>query len=143
MKRRQIPHILTHVANDDGFARIQRSATQPLGDWETCICRWLIAGFCQNHEFILDDLVNCDPAIIPRGANHLYELLHSFASAPAGQRERADLLKLLTRGFLHSRESNLAQKKPSASRISTFCRESLLDDDIGKTGIGPDGWSVE
>ena len=103
----------------------------------------LIAGFCQNHEFILDDLVNRDPAIVSRGANHLHELLHSLAGAPACQRERADLLKILTGGFFHSRETNVAQKKPSASRISTFCRGGLVDDDVGKTGISPDGWSVE
>jgi hypothetical protein len=41
------------------------------------------------------------------------------------------------------RDSNLAQKKPSASRISTFYSQGLVDDDVGKTGIGADGWSVE
>jgi len=143
MKRRQVPEILAHVAYDDRLARLQGRSAQSLASWKTWIRRWFLAAFGHNYELVLNDLVNADPAIIARGANHLHELLHSFAGAPAGQRERADLLKLLTRGFLHSRESNLAQKKPSASRISTFCRESLLDDDIGKTGIGPDGWSIK
>jgi hypothetical protein len=71
-------------------------------------------------------------------------LLHSFSGAPAGQRKTADLLKLLTRGFLHSRESNLAQNKPSARKISTFCsRVGLLDNDVGKTGISADGRGVK
>src|SRR4029077_4309784 len=60
------------------------------------------------------------------------------------ERERADLLKLLARDFFHSRESNLAHKKPSASTISTFCgRGRLLDNDVNNTWIGADGWSIK
>ena len=135
---RQIAKILAHVAYDDGLAGIQRRAAQSLSNRETWICRRFLACFRQNYEFILNDLVNADPAVIARSANHLHELLHSFAGAPAGQRERTDLLKLFARGFCHSRENNLAYKKPSASRISTFCRESLLKNNVGKPGIGAD-----
>src|SRR5262249_23675264 len=110
---------------------------------EPWIRRRLLAGLGHDHELVLNDLVNADPAIIPRGANHLHELLHPFPCAPAGQRKTADLLKLFARGFFHSRERNLAHKKPSASRISTFCRESLLKNNIGKPGIGADGGGVK
>jgi hypothetical protein len=41
------------------------------------------------------------------------------------------------------REANLAQNKPSASTISTFCVQRLLDNDIGKTGVCADGGRVE
>jgi hypothetical protein len=41
------------------------------------------------------------------------------------------------------RGSNLAQNKPSASTISTFCVQRLLDNDVGKTGIGTDGRRIK
>src|SRR4029077_15050324 len=108
------------------------------------IRRRLIAGFGHYHEFILDDLVNAGPAIIPRGPDHLHELLHSFSGAAAGERETADLLKVLARGFFHSRKGNLAHKKPSASTNSTFCgRVRLLDDYVRKTGIRADRRRIE
>src|SRR5262245_48113375 len=143
MKRRQIPDILAHVAHDDGFTGIQRSSTQALANWETWVGRWVAAGFGHDHKLVFNDLVNPDPTIVARGANHLHELVHSFARAPASQRKTANLLKLLTGGFFHSRETNVDQNKTSASRISTFCRESLLKDDVGTTGISPDGWSIK
>src|SRR5437762_2854341 len=143
MKRRQIPEILAHVAYDDGLAGIQRSPAQPLTNRETWIRRRVAAGLGHNHKLVLDNLVNADPAIIPRGANHLHELLHSFAGAPASQRKPPDLLQLFTRNFLHSRESNLAQIKLSASTNSTFCRQRLLDDDVCKTGVSTDGRCIE
>src|SRR4029434_11026166 len=133
---RQIPKILAYVAHDDGLAGLQGRTAQSLTNRETWIRRRFLAALGHNHELVLNDLVNADPAIIARGANHLHELFHSFSRAPAGQRKPPDLLKLLARGFFHSRGSNLAHKKPSASGISTFCRESLLKDDVGKTGIG-------
>src|SRR5439155_23579582 len=114
-----------------------------LSNRKTRIRRGLVTGFGHDYEFVLDDLVNGDPAIITRRADHFHELLHSFFGAAAGQSEPANVLKLLTRGFLHSRESNLAQNKPSASRILTFCSQGLLEDDVGKTGIGADGRRVE
>jgi hypothetical protein len=71
-------------------------------------------------------------------------LLHSLSRAPAGQRKPPDLLKLLARGFFHSRGSNLAHKKPSASTISTFCgRVRLFDNDVNNTWVGADGWSIK
>src|SRR4029077_260450 len=143
MKRRQIPKILAHVAHDNGLAGIQRSPAQPLTNRETWIRRRVGAALGHNHKLVLDNLVNAIPAIIARGANHLHELLHPFWGAPAAQRKTADLLKPLARVFLHSRESNLAQIKLSASTNSTFCRQRLLDDDVRKTGVGTDGWSVE
>jgi len=36
------------------------------------------------------------PAVIPCGANHLHDLLHSFAGASAGQRKRAALARIDT-----------------------------------------------
>jgi hypothetical protein len=38
-------------------------------------------------------------------------LLHSFPRAAASQRKSPDFLQLLASGFLHSRDSNLAQKE--------------------------------
>src|SRR5262245_57107478 len=108
MKRWQIPKILAYVAHDYGFPGIQRGPAQSLGYRKPWIRRWLLAGFRQNHEFILNDLVDADPAVIPRDSNHLHEFLHPLARAPTRQRERADFLKLLARGFFHSREGNLA-----------------------------------
>jgi hypothetical protein len=143
VKRGQVADILAHVADDDGFARIQRRTAQALTNWKTRISCGVAAGFGHDHEFVLNDLVNADPAIIARLADHLRELLHSFSCAPAGQRKGADLLKLLTRGFLHLWENNLAQNKSSASRISTFCSQGLLNDNVGKTGIGANGGRVE
>jgi hypothetical protein len=70
-------------------------------------------------------------------------LVHSLSGAPAGQRKSPDLLQLFARDFLHSREGNLAQIKLSASTNSTFSRQRLLDDNVGETGIGADGWSIE
>jgi len=52
-------------------------------------------------------------------------LRHSFPGAPASERKRAELLQLFASGFLHSRESNVAQKKPSASTISNFLRSKF------------------
>jgi hypothetical protein len=108
MKRRQITNIFAYVAHDDGLPRLERSAAQALTSRESWVRRRFLAGFRQNYEFILDDFVNADPAVIPRGANHFHDLLHSFAGTPAGQRECADLLELLARGFFHSWGSNLA-----------------------------------
>src|SRR3954453_3876245 len=144
MKRRQIPEILAHVAHDDGLAGLQSRTAQSLTNRKTWIrCRFL-AALGHNHERVLDNLVNANPARIAGGANHLHELLHSFARAPAGQRKSPDLLQLFARGFLHSRENTLAHKKPSASTISSFSsRVCLLDDDVGKTGIGADRWCIE
>jgi hypothetical protein len=45
MKRRQIPKILAYVSHYNGFAGIQGSPAQSLGDWESWIRRWLLAGF--------------------------------------------------------------------------------------------------
>ena len=144
MEGRQMAKIPAHVADDDGFARIQCRTAQSLSDRKTRISCGLVAGFGHYHEFFLNDLVNADPAVIARGADHLHELLHSFSCAPAGQRKGTDLLKLLTRGFLHSRENNVAHKKTNASRISTFCSPvRLLDDQVGKTGVRADGRSVK
>jgi hypothetical protein len=70
-------------------------------------------------------------------------LRHSLSGTPSSQRKRPDLLQLFASGFLHSRESNLAQNKPSASTISTFCVQGLLEDDIGKTGLRADRWRIE
>src|SRR5205807_311641 len=84
------------------------------------------------------------PVVVALLPNHLYELLHSLLRAPAGQSEPANLLKLLARGFLHSRENNVAHKKTNASRISTFCSPvRLLDDQVGKTGVRADGRSIK
>src|SRR2546430_4241460 len=110
------------IPDDDRLARIQRRTAYPLTNRETWIRRRLASGFRHNHELVLDDFVNADPPITARGANHLHELVHSFSGAAARQRKCADLLQLLARGFLHSRENNLAQKKPSASTIFNFLR---------------------
>ena len=127
-----------------GLAGLQGRTAQSLANWKTWIRRRFLAALGHNHELVLNDLVNADPAIIARGANHLHELLHSLSRAPASQRKPPDLLKLLARGFFHSRGSNLAHKKPSASTISTFCgRVRLLDNDVNNTWIGADGWSVK
>src|SRR5439155_24747880 len=112
VKRRQIANIFTHVADNDRFARIYCRTAQALSNRKTRIRRGLVTGFGHDYEFVLDDLVNGDPAIITRRADHFHELLHSFFGAAAGQSEPANVLKLLTRGFLHSRESDLAQNKP-------------------------------
>src|SRR5438552_12862952 len=125
MKRRQIPEILAHIAYDDGLAGIQRRPAQPLTNRETWIRRRVAAGLGHNHKLVLDNLVNADPAIIPRGANHLHELLHSFAGAPASQRKPPDLLQLFARNFLHLRESNLAQKETKRERDFNFLRSTL------------------
>src|SRR5262249_40325268 len=122
VKCRQMSNILSYVAHDDGFARIQCRTAQSLSSRKAGISCGVVAGFGHYHEFIFYDLVDANPAIIARGADHLHELLHSLSRAPAGQRKGTDLLKLLARGFLHSRGSNLAQKKPSASRIFNFLR---------------------
>jgi hypothetical protein len=53
-------------------------------------------------------------------------LSHSLAGASASQRESADLLKLLARRLFHSRDSNVVQKKTSASEISTFSIKIFL-----------------
>src|SRR5205807_7393834 len=111
-----------HVTHDDGFARIQRRAAQPLSDRETWIRRWLAAGFGENHEFVFDDLVNGEPPITTRVANHLYELFHSFSGAAPGQRKRPDLLQLFASGFLHSRGGNLAQKETKREHVFNFLR---------------------
>src|ERR1700757_1427613 len=120
MKRGQISGIFMHIPDDDRLARIQRRAAKPLTNRETWIRRRLGTGFCENDKLVLDDLVNADPSIIPRGANHFYKLAHSLSGAPSGQCERPDLLQLFARGLLHSREGNLAQKKPRASTIFNF-----------------------
>src|SRR5207245_8116215 len=89
------------------------------------------------------NVVNGDPPRTARSANYHYQLLHTFPGSHPGQRKSPDLLHLFTRHLLHSRDSNLAKKKTSASTISTFCVQRLLEDDIGKTGIGTDGWRME
>src|SRR4051794_28614642 len=104
MKRRQIPKILAHVANDDSSARLQGRTAQSLAGWKTWICGRFVAAFGHYHELVLNDLVNANPAIIARRANHLHELLHSLSRASARQSKRPDLLKILARDFLHSRE---------------------------------------
>ncbi len=111
VKRRQIPHIFVHVAYDDRLARLQRSAAQSLFNRETRVRRRLVAGVGKNHKFVFDDFVNCYPTVIARRANHFHQLLHSFSRAAASQRKSPDLLQLLASGFLHSRDSNLAQKE--------------------------------
>jgi hypothetical protein len=134
MKRRQISEILAHVAYDNGLARLQGRTAQSLASWKTWIRRRFLAAFGHNHELVLYDLVNAHPAIIARGANHLHELLHSLSRAPSGQGKRPNFLEFFARGFLHSRENNLAHKKPSASTISTFCgRMRLLNNDVSNT----------
>src|SRR5204863_8287205 len=101
-------------------ARIQRRAAKSLSNRKARVCRRLIACACENHEFIFDDFVNRQPSIVTRRANHFHQLPHSFSGAAASQRKCPDLLQLLASGFLHSRESNVVQNKPSASEISTF-----------------------
>jgi hypothetical protein len=143
VERGQITDILTDVTDDDGCARIQRRTAQALGNWEAWIRCRVSTGLGHDHEFVLNDLVNANPAIIARGANHLDELIHSFPRAPSSERKPPDLLQLFTSRVLHSRESNLAQNKLSASGISTFCSKGLIDDDIGKAGIGADRWGIK
>src|SRR5881397_3390834 len=84
-----------HIPDDDRLARIQGRTAKPLTNRKTWIRRGLLAGFGHDHKLILDDLVNTDPAIIARGANHLDELRHSFSGAAAGQGKPPDLLQLL------------------------------------------------
>jgi len=120
VKRRQISRIFVHIPDNDGLARIQRRAAQPLGDGKARISWRFVPRFRDNDELVFHDLINADPPITAGGANHFHDLPHSFSRAPASQRKRADFLQLLASGFLHSRESNLAQNKPSASTISTF-----------------------
>src|SRR6188472_3634078 len=103
MKRRQIPEILAHVAYDDSLAGLQCRTAQTLAGWKTWICGRFVAAFGHDHELVLNDLVNANPAIIARGTNHLHELLHSLSRASARQGKRPDLLKILARDFLHSR----------------------------------------
>src|SRR6266849_3229880 len=110
-----------HVTHDERFARVQRRSAQALRDWKARIRRRLVTSASEDHELLVHDLVNGDPAIIARRANHFHDLLHPFWRAPAGKRESPDLLQLLAGRFLHSRESNLVQKKTSASGISAFC----------------------
>ena len=92
VKGRQIAGIVMHVADDDRFPGFQRRPAQPLGDWETRICRWLVTRSSKNYEILFHDLVNADPAIIACRANHLCDLLHSLWRAPTGQRKCPDLL---------------------------------------------------
>jgi hypothetical protein len=47
-------------------------------------------------------------------------LLQSFSGAAASQRKCPDLLQLLASGFLHSRDSNLAQKETKRERDFNF-----------------------
>ncbi len=143
MKCRQIARIVVDVADYYRLARIQRRAAKPLRNRKSRVGWRLVAGFRLNHELVFNDFVNGDPPITARGADHLYELRHSFSGAPPGQRKPPDLLQLLASGFFHARERNVAQNKPSASTISTFCDQRLLDDDVGKTGIRADGWRIE
>jgi len=49
-------------------------------------------------------------------------LLHSFSRAAPGQRKPPDLLQLLASGFLHSRDSNLAQKETKREHDFNFSR---------------------
>jgi len=146
-----------HVTDDDRFPGFQRRPAQALPDWKTRIRRWLVARPGENHEIFFHYLVNADPAIIARRANHLHELLHPLWCAPAGERECPDLLQLLAGRFFHSRETNLVQKKTSASKISTFCDlihpavvgpvrvkfGRLFNDNVGETRIGADGRCVK
>src|SRR2546430_16769004 len=146
-----------HVTRDDWVAGVQRRATQALHDWKTLVGRRLVTSASENHELLVHDLVNGDPAIIARRANHLHELLHPLWRAPAGERECPDLLQLLAGRFFHSRESNLVQKKTSASEISSFCDlihpavagpvgvkfGCLFDDNVGEARICADGRRIE
>src|SRR5437868_4151682 len=143
MKCRQIPRILVHVAHNDRLAGFQRRAAEPLCNWKSRVGWRLVASFRLNHELVFNDLVNGDPPITARGANHLHQLPHSFPGTPTGQRKSPDLLQLFASGFLQSQEGNVAQNKPSASTISTFGAQGLLEDDIGKPGIGADGRRIE
>ena len=141
-----------HVTRDDWVAGVQRRATQALHDWKTLVGRRLVARSGENHEIFFHDLVNADPAIIARRSNHLHELPHPLWRAPSGERECPDLLQPLAGRFFHSRESNLVQKKTSASTISTFCDlihpavaglvgvkfGRLFDDDVGEARICAD-----
>src|SRR5262249_40434872 len=116
MKRRQIPKILAYVAYDNGLAGLQGRTAQSLTNRETWIrCRF-IAALGQNHELVFDDLVNADPTVIPRYANHLHQLLHSFAGASTGQRERANFLKLLAGSFFHSPGKQSGAKQTERER---------------------------
>jgi hypothetical protein len=47
-------------------------------------------------------------------------LFHSFSGAAASQRKCPDLLQLLASSFLHSRDSNLAQKETKRERDFNF-----------------------
>jgi hypothetical protein len=109
-----------HVADDDRIPGFQRRPAQALGDWKPRIRRRFVTRSSKNHEILFHDLVNADPAIIACRANHLCELPHPLWRAAAGERKCPDLLQLLAGRFFHSRESNLVQKKTSASNISTF-----------------------
>jgi hypothetical protein len=100
------------------------SAAEPLRNRKLRVGGRLVACASENHEFIFDDFINRQPPVIARGANHFHQLLHSFSSAAAGQRKRPDLLKLLASGFLHSRESNLAQKQTERERDFNFLRST-------------------
>src|SRR5438067_10938241 len=120
VKGGQIARIVPYVANNNGFARFQRSAAQSLGGGKPRIRRRFVTRFRKDDKFVLHDFINADPAIIARLANHFHEFPHSRRRAAAGQRKGADRLQLLACRFFHSRESNLVQKKTSASGISTF-----------------------
>src|SRR2546430_9889261 len=146
-----------HVTRDDWVAGVQRRATQALHDWKTRIRRRLVARSGENHEIFFHDLVSADPAIIARRTNHLNELLPPLWRAAGGERECPDRLQLLAGRFFHSRESNLAQKKTSASEISSFCDlihpavagpvgvkfGCLFDDNVGEARICADGRRIE
>src|SRR2546425_12227269 len=121
MKCGQIAWIVVDVADDDRLARVERCPAQPLGDWKAGIRGRFVTRFRKNDKCVVHDLVDANPAIIARRANHFHELSHPLWCPPASERECSDLLQLLARRFLHSRESNLVQKKTSASEISTFC----------------------
>ena len=142
---RQIARVFGHITDDNWLARLEHRSAQALRDRKTRICRRLVASAGQNHKVFIHDLVNANPTVIARRANQLQDLPDSFLGASASQRESADLLEFLASRFLHSRESNLVEKKTSASGISNFAIKffHLVGNNVGKARIGPDRWRIE
>src|SRR5262245_37261075 len=83
VKRRQVALIFRNVADDNRFARLERSAAQALGSWKTRIGRRLVANAGTDDKLILHNLINRDELVIARCADHLRNLLDAFLGAPA------------------------------------------------------------